>query len=376
MKKRVAIMGAGVAGLSCAFNLEKYGIYPDIYEIQDQIAGRGFDHTLGWMNIMYRPIRDPLKFLNNKYGYNIKPMAEIKRLVMISPKNSVTIDGKLGYIHLSGPDRRSIYQQVYPLITKSNFKFSEVANFRELAQDYDHVVMANGYTELTELCGQWNTDVAGFVRGATVYGDFDPETIYMWFNTDFAQHAYAYFVPWSDRKGSLTLNMLETTVHGGAICWNRFIDYLDWKIEIGDIWETVHNLGHVDKYFYDNIIFTGAAAGCLDPLFAFGNVASFVSGGAAAIHLAGKGDYLNETKFFRERNKKLRTVRRYIDKFTNDDFDKLVEFLKTPAFRTMATKTNVNFVNIISKFVKTLVDPEKTDRILYPGTKEVLQDEK
>lgn len=374
-QKTVAIIGAGAAGLACAFNLEKFGIYPDVYEIQERIGGRGFDHTLGWMNIMYRPMKDPLVYLNKKYGYNIKPMAEIKRLVINSPNNSVSIDGKLGYIHLSGPDRRSIYHQIYPYIKNSNFKFAQDINFRQLSEDYDHVVMANGYTDMAELCGLFNTDVAGYVRGATVYGHFDPETIYMWFNTEFAQHAYAYFVPWSDRKGSLTLNMLETTVHGAAVCWKRFIDHINWDIEIGDIWETPHALGHLDKLIYDNIIFTGAAGGFLDPLFAFGNVGSLVSGGAAALHIAGAGDYYEETKFFIERNKKARTLRRYVDKFTNDDFDKMVGFLKTPMFRTLAASSNLNMVSILAKFVKTLVDPEKIDRVFYPGTKEVAPNE-
>jgi len=32
---KVAIVGAGIAGLSCAYELEKYGIRPDIFEVQD-----------------------------------------------------------------------------------------------------------------------------------------------------------------------------------------------------------------------------------------------------------------------------------------------------------------------------------------------------
>ncbi len=373
-KKRVAILGAGIAGLTCAYELERNGIYPDVYEIQDQLGGRGFNHTLGWMNVMYKPIKDPLIFLRKKYGFDIKPIAQIKRLEFRSKNNSATIQGNLGYIHLSGPDKRSLYYQIYPYIKKSNIKFGEIANFRELARDYDHLVMANGYTELTELCDLWNTDVAGFVRGATVYGKFDPETIYMWFDTDFAQHAYAYFIPWSDKKGSLTLNMLETTVHGAEICWHRFLDAINWDIEIAEIWETAHALGHLDKHLYDNIIFTGAAGGFLDPLFAFGNVGSFESGGAAARHITGVSNFYEDTKFFRDRNKNLRKIRRYVDKFTNKDFDKVLDVIKTPAFRTFATKGNLNLVSILSKLEGHFVDKEKYQRILYPGTKEVKDD--
>lgn len=366
-------MGAGAAGLMCAYELGRLGYNSDVYEIQEKIGGRGFDHTLAWMNIVYKPMVDPIGFIKKKYDLNVKPMGEVRRVVFKSKNNSAVLDGKLGYIHLSGPDERSIYYKIYPHIKNANFKFAETPNFRELNQNYDHVVMANGYTELSELMGLWNTDVAGFVRGATVYGNFDPNTIYMWFNTEYAQHAYAYFIPWNNRKGSITLNMLETTVHGAEICWKRFLNDINWNMEIAEIWETIHSLGHVDKYFYDNIILTGAAGGFLDPLFAFGNLESLDSGGAAARHIAGTSNYLDEIKFWRQRNNKSLVLRRYIDKFTNDDFDKMLDYLKTPMFRTLAVHSGLNVVSILSMFIKQIVDPEKIERIMYPGTKEVVR---
>ncbi|SHK01776.1 Dehydrogenase (flavoprotein) [Anaerobranca californiensis DSM 14826] len=375
-KKRIAIIGAGAAGLMCAYELGRLGYTPDIYEIQDRIGGQGFDHTLGWMKVMYRPLKDPLVFFKKKYNLSFKPLNEIHRVKFYSKNNSAILEGKLGYIHLSGPDKQSIYYQIYPHIKNCNIKFGEVVNFRQLNQDYDVVVMANGYSELTELCGLWNTDVAGFVRGATVYGRFQPNTVYMWFNTDFAQHAYAYFIPWNEKKGSLILNMLETTVHGADICWKRFLSHINWDIEISDIWETIHALGHVDKYFYDNIIITGGAAGLLDPIFGFGNVESLDSGGAAARHIAGIGDYHKDIAFWRHRNDNALILRRYIDKFTDEDFDKMLELIKTPMFRTLAINSPFNMVSILPNVIKKVVSSEKIERILYPGTKEVVSDAK
>ncbi|WP_353894152.1 NAD(P)-binding protein [Proteinivorax hydrogeniformans] len=363
-KKKVAIMGAGIAGLSCTYELEKFGITPDVFEIMDEVSGQGINHTVGWMKVMYRPIKDPLVYLKKQYGFNLRPIEEIRRVNFYSNNNSATLEGNLGYIHLSGPDKRSLYYQLLPKI-KTPIKFSEVVNFRDLAEDYEHVVIANGNSDIAELCGLWKTDVAGYVRGATVYGDFDPQTIVMWFNTEYAQHAYAYFVPWSDRKGSLILNMLEVTVQGADTCWQRFLDDINWNIEIAEIWEKTHHLGHLERHIYDNLIFTGAAGGFLDPLFAFGNIATIESGGAAAKHIAKRADFNKEVKLWLQRNHSSLRLRRYVDKFSNEDFDKMLDYLKTPGFRTLATRANVNLISLLSNVANTLVS-KKIDTVLHP----------
>lgn len=48
---KVAVMGAGLAGLSCAVLLEQYGLTPDIYEAQYKIGAR-FPNTEAIMNVL------------------------------------------------------------------------------------------------------------------------------------------------------------------------------------------------------------------------------------------------------------------------------------------------------------------------------------
>ena len=40
MKKRIAVVGAGIAGLSCAYELQKQGFEVVVFEQDDHVGGR------------------------------------------------------------------------------------------------------------------------------------------------------------------------------------------------------------------------------------------------------------------------------------------------------------------------------------------------
>jgi len=363
LKLKVAIMGAGIAGISCAFELEKYGIRPDIYEIQDAVGGRGFDHTAGWMNIMYRPIKDAVEYLKNDFGIVVKPAERVKQVDFYSKNESVSMRGpKMGYILHVGPSPGSVYHQLLGHI-RTPVKYGQIVNFRELSHDYDYVVVATGTPEIPMVLGNWRTDIAGYVYGANVAGEFDPQTIKMWFNTEWTQRAYAYFVPWNDRKGSLIINMQEVGSHGARKCWRKFLDAIKWDIEILETYETPHNIGHVYQRRYKNMFFVGLSGGFLDPLFAFGQIAAIDSDASVARAIVEGADYDKLLSNWIRRNRDLRIMRRYVDKFSDDDFDKAMRIIKTPFFRTLASRSNVNLVNILSRMAKVMVS-HKIDRTI------------
>jgi len=360
---KVAIIGAGIAGLACAFELEKYGIRPDIYEIQDSVGGRGFNHMAGWMNIMYRPIQDAIEYLKKDFGIVIKPMERVNRVDFYSKNESASLTGpKLGYMVLAGPGNGSVYHQLVAHI-RTPIKFGQIVNFRELSHDYDHVVIATGTPEIPMVLGNWRTDIAGYIYGATVSGEFEPNTIKMWFNTEWCQRAYAYFVPWNDRKGSLILNLQEVGSHGAQKCWRKFLDGIKWDIDVMEIYENPHNIGHVFQHRHKNMIFVGLAGGFLDPLFAFGQIASLDSGASAAKAIVEGKDYDLLVKNWLRRNNNMRIMRRYVDKFTDDDFDIAMKTIKTPFFRTIASRSNLNLIQILSFLAKTMVR-HKIDRTI------------
>lgn len=360
---KIAIIGAGISGLACAYELEKYGISPDIYEVQDSLGGRKYNHMAGWMNIMYRPIKDAIEYLKNEYGIVIKPMERVNQVDFYSLNEHAKLTGpKLGYIVLAGPGTGSVFQQLRAHV-RTPIKFGQIVNFRELSYDYDHVVVATGSPEIPMVLGNWRTDIAGYIYGANIAGEFDPQTIKMWFNTQWAQRAYAYFVPWNDRKGSLILNLQEVGGFGAKRCWRRFLDYLKWDVEILETYENPHNIGHVYQRRYKNMIFVGLAGGFCDPLFAFGQIASVASGAAAAKAIVEGADFDKLVTPWLRRNDSLRIVRRYVDKFTDADFDKALRIIRTPFFRTLASRSNINFVQIVSFLAKVMAS-HKIDRMI------------
>ncbi|HPZ90541.1 MAG TPA: NAD(P)-binding protein [Bacillota bacterium] len=360
---KVAIVGAGIAGLSCAYELEKYGIRPDIFEVQDTFGGRGFNHTAGWMNIMYRPVKDAVEYLKKDFGIVIKPMERVTQVDFYSKNETVTITGpKLGYILLVGPAPGSINHQLAAHI-RTPVQFGQIVNVRDLARQYDYVVVATGTPEIPMVLGNWRTDIAGYVYGANVAGEFSPQTIKIWFNTQWCQRGYAYFVPWNDRKGSLVINVQEIGSHGAQKCWQKFLADIKWDIDILEVFETPHNIGHVYQRRYKNILFAGLAGGFVDPLFAFGQIAAVDSGASAAKAIAEGADYDQLVTNWLRRNNDLRIVRRYVDKFSDDDFDLALRVIRAPFFRTVVTRSNVNLIRILSFVAKAMVS-HKIERMV------------
>ncbi|MDI3478274.1 MAG: hypothetical protein PWQ59_1799 [Thermoanaerobacterium sp.] len=97
---KVAIIGAGSSGLTVAIRLESYGIKPDIFERKSKV-GDTFNHVAGLLNVVNRPINDPLDYLKNNFDINIVPLNNINRIVMHGPTVTRTVASRrLGYFML------------------------------------------------------------------------------------------------------------------------------------------------------------------------------------------------------------------------------------------------------------------------------------
>ncbi|KUK83823.1 MAG: FAD dependent oxidoreductase, partial [Pelotomaculum thermopropionicum] len=75
-KVKVAIVGAGIAGLSCAIELEKKGVIPVIYE-KNSFGGEPFPHVTAVLKISHRPIRDSVKYFKDRLGISLTPLETI-----------------------------------------------------------------------------------------------------------------------------------------------------------------------------------------------------------------------------------------------------------------------------------------------------------
>lgn len=123
MKMKVAILGAGFAGLACARKLEQNGIRPVIFEKRHRVGER-FPNMEAIMHIIHRPIRDSLIYLNKLLGFELKPAAVIRTVEIHSPSSKAVITGKnLGYSTIRGHDDRSWENQLARHV-KSNIIFN------------------------------------------------------------------------------------------------------------------------------------------------------------------------------------------------------------------------------------------------------------
>ncbi|HYF75482.1 MAG TPA: FAD-dependent oxidoreductase, partial [Candidatus Nitrosocosmicus sp.] len=176
---KVAIIGAGLAGLYCAHELERLGVKPVVYE-QNSFIGETINHVTGVLNITHRPIPDLLKYMSRDHHIDIQPLAPLSVLEHHSPNVTTTIRGSFRYFFKYSKDADSLKNQVYGKLENTRFRMCEVGDYLELSKKYDYVVVANGNSSYAEETGIWQDWLKTYVRGAIILGDFDPSKLVMW----------------------------------------------------------------------------------------------------------------------------------------------------------------------------------------------------
>ncbi|MCL6459174.1 MAG: NAD(P)-binding protein, partial [Gorillibacterium sp.] len=207
---RVAIVGAGLAGLACALTLEKEGIEFDIFE-QRPMCGELTQHSAAMLQIMNRPIKDQPDYLRTQFGIEIQPLATLNRIVMNTPNKQATIEGKnIGYLFRRGQAEDSLEQQLFKKL-QTKVHFNTRADWQKLKEEYDHVVICDGQGEVTRELGCWVGDTfRSWVMGANIVGEFSPNTLTMFLNTNYCKSGYAYLVPFDENRAFLGLIVPNT----------------------------------------------------------------------------------------------------------------------------------------------------------------------
>ncbi|GAA0180908.1 NAD(P)/FAD-dependent oxidoreductase [Clostridium sediminicola] len=329
----VAIMGAGLSGLSCAITLERYGITPTIFEKRNSVGDR-FVNAEAMFSILNRPVKDCLPYIAENYHINLKPIGEVDKLFVHSKNELGTIDGKIGYTNIRGRYKNSYENQLEKQV-KCNINFNSTYEYEELCKNFEYVVLATGDGEYASLLGNYRCDLTCTIKGATVEGEFVTSNPSVWFNYEIIPKGYAWLIPFSEKEANLVI---------------AYPDYPDnIKLDINDMWEKFYSLvckklgqnfkitdnfeitrymiGICNKPKIDNTYFVGNCFGAISPGLGFGQYTSILTGVYSSYDICGVGTYEELTKPLFENYNHSLVLRRFLENLTDDEIDSKVKNL-------------------------------------------------
>lgn len=358
----VAIMGAGMAGLSCAITLENHGIKPTIFEKRNRVGDR-FVNAEATFSVLNRPIKDDLKYLKEKYNIHLTPTDMIKKLVIHSRNEVGSIDGTIGYVNIRGRHENSYECQLEKQV-KSKINFNSIYEYEQLCKEFEYVVLAPGDGDYATKLGNYRCDLTATLKGATVEGEFLTSISHVWFNYDVIPKGYAWLMPFSEKEANLVIaypgypNNIKLDIN---TIWETFYSIackdLDQSFRITDRFEiTKYMMGICDNPIIDNTYFVGNCFGTVSPGLGFGQFASVLTGVYAAYDLCNLGKYEELLKPLFENYNNSITLRRFLENLNNDNIDSIVRNLDNKLLDGLINKitSNKSHLDILKTLTPTM----------------------
>jgi len=137
---KVAIIGGGLSGLSCAHELERHGISPVIFHRNGYI-GDQYSHISVLLEIQHRPIKDAIKYIKKNFDISITPVNTVNTLTHYSPNRKTVIKGNFGFFLKRGRDKDSLPMQLFSHLKTSKINFNTYGDIDPLAKEFDYVVV-------------------------------------------------------------------------------------------------------------------------------------------------------------------------------------------------------------------------------------------
>lgn len=352
---KVAIIGAGFAGITCAYELERYGIKPVIYE-KNGFIGEAYEHVTVILNIVHRPMKDSIHYTKKNLGMKIEPLNSVNKLVHYSPNKEVVVEGNFGYLFKRGREKTSIKNQMFSKLNKTKLILNEVADYKKLSEKYDYVVIATGNPNFSEELGCWQDWFVSYEKVGVVEGSFDPNAIIMWINNEYTKNGYIYLAPISDKKAYIVMVLPSVNEKQIEFYWQLFLDMENIKYTIIEEDTLKHKAGLSYPYQVGNIYFTGASVGILDPFLGFGQLNSMKTGSMAARSIVKGKNYEKLIRDVIKNNIYSYEYRKAFNRLSNKDYDRLFTLLKLPGVRHIMYHTQIdvlkwggNLLSIVNK---------------------------
>ena len=347
---RVAIIGAGLSGLSCAFELNKYDIIPTIFEQSSHI---GDDLCTACINLRLfdRWFSDPFKKLSELYGLNLKPISSIRSIEIKAPTKSLNVRGNHGYIMKRGIDPDSIENQLAALI-EAQVQCGKAVNFNETRNDFDYVVVATGNNTMAKELGVWVNTFTAQARYATVDGDFKTDKAIVWFNTKYAKSGFCYLIPKTSKQAVIVLIVNGINRSELDYYWKEFIITEKIEYPILESKDTEHSCGFLKQYHVGNVYFVGNTAGLTDDFIGIGAVNAIESGIFAARSIVKRLNYKRQLKPINDNVRKLHEYRIAINSLNNTNLDTVLSIIDVPGLKQLVYNNPLFRFSHASPFIK------------------------
>ena len=328
---KVAIIGAGISGLSCALEFEKNGIKPTIFD-QKSYIGDVMSYSALWSRLFMRTFTDPFRYLEKKYGLELNPLFRLKEEIMISSHKQMTVRANLGYVVKRGREANSLENQLGEKIN-STVVFNKFIELNEIADDFEYIIVATGNNTIAKEMRLWTPTFNTLNRIATILGDFNTESANLWLNTKYAKNAFAYLLPNSSKEASLTLIVNGITHHELDFYWKEFLVTENINYKITQTMDAEHNCGFINPFHSGKVYFVGNTAGLTDDLIGIGSFNAIESGIFAARAILQNLDYNKMVWPIYKDMIKLHELRQTMNSFNNHDLDYFVSFLGLPVIK-------------------------------------------
>ena len=360
---KVAIVGAGIAGLSCALELERQGIRPVIFEQKYRI-GSPFPFSPVLLNFLLRPVKNQIQSLKKNYGIDLKPISKISMLRVQGPNAEYTVTGNLGHSVYRGQEESSIECQLAAGL-KTPIHFEQPVKVESLLKKFDYLVVADGTKEYAKSLGIWHSTLQAWIRGATILGRYNPEEIRYWFNTSYAKSGFAYMAPLGTERASLMLMVPYINQDDLSKYWFTFIQREKINPEIVVHWDIDYELGLAFPHRVGNTFLIGNSGGFVTSFLGQGVYFSIASGVEAARAIAlGSNFEKNMSQLYNILERQAR-IRHLWDRLDNKDIDRIITLLGSTPIKYPLFHTNLDILQAIDPLMQYLVNkiPEEDQPI-------------
>ncbi|AAK76759.1 flavin-dependent dehydrogenase [Clostridium acetobutylicum] len=359
----VAIMGAGISGLSCAITLEKHGIKPIVFEKRNRVGDR-FINGEATFSILNRPIKDGLKYIKENYDISLTPTDMIRKLVFHSKNEVGSIDGPMGYVNIRGRHENSYECQLEKqLQTKINF--NSTYDYEQLCKEFEYVILATGDGAYSTNLGNYKCDLTSTIKGVTIEGEFLTSIAHSWFNYDVIPKGYGWLIPFSEKEANLVIaypdypNNIKLDLN---TMWETFYNMackdLDQNFRITDNFEiTKYMIGICNNSIIDNTYFIGNCFGTISPGLGFGQFASILTGVYSAYDICNLDKYDELAKPLFENYNNSLVLRRFLENLNDDNIDLIVKnldnkFLDGLINKVISNKSHLEILNTLTPTMK------------------------